>query len=118
MVLGFVKIVWTAPESGTISISGLLETPYGDSAVWSLSHDETFLTDGVLDAFGGEFGDFFSQGSGGAEILENIPSPPVTKSSWSFTQIIGSSSLSRSLSRPRLAIQSRHLKTCRLPSSQ
>lgn len=72
------NILWTAPITGTIDISGAVwDDPFcgGGSYFWALSHNGNSLSGGQLTC--GEYfiesPFYFSLGSGGSSVLQNIP---------------------------------------------
>ena len=74
------NILWTAPSTGTIDISGAVWDSeflcYGESSFWALSHNGDSLSGGQLTTCGQYFTQspfYFSLGSGGSGVLQNIP---------------------------------------------
>lgn len=81
---GVANILWTAPSTGTIDISGAVWdqgafcTFFGSeepSSLWALSHNGNSLSAGELPCAGGYYSSsplYFSLGSGGSGALQNI----------------------------------------------
>ena len=74
---GVANIIWTAPSAGTIDISGFVFDRFNISCeerFWALSHNGNSLSGGQFTC--GEYNGnsfYFSLGSGGLGVLQNIP---------------------------------------------